>query len=60
MLTLMTVKYVPEWFPGAGFKTFARVAKEKIERSATLPFQHVKKSLEVRESHVLPLVRVFY
>jgi len=55
----MTVKYVPEWFPGAGFKTFARIAKENIDRSATLPFQHVKNSFEVRGSHILSLVRAF-
>jgi len=60
ILTLMTVKYVPEWFPGAGFKAFARIAKENIDRSATLPFQHVKESFEVREFHLLSPVRVFY
>ena len=43
------VKYVPEWFPGAGFKKFARVAKENIDKSVNLPFQHVKESFQVRE-----------
>jgi hypothetical protein len=43
-----TVKYVPEWFPGAGFKVYAREAKEKINKLADLPFQHVKASFEVR------------
>ena len=59
MFAQMTVKYVPEWFPGASFKTFARIAKENIDRSATLPFQHVKESFEVRESHLLSPFRVF-
>ena len=46
----LLVKYVPEWFPGAGFKTFARVARKDIDNSITPPFQHVKESFEVRES----------
>jgi hypothetical protein len=45
-----TVKYVPEWFPGAGFKKFARMAKENLDDSANLPFQLVKESFQVRES----------
>ena len=49
------VKYVPEWFPGAGFKTFAKRGKEKLDDFLNLPFQHVKESLEVRES-TLPLL----
>ena len=56
----MTVKYVPEWFPGAGFKRFARIAKEDIDRSATLPFQHVKESFEVRGSPLLLLIQISY
>jgi len=48
-----TVMYVPEWFPGAGFKRFARTAKENLDNSANLPFQHVKQSFEVRESPLL-------
>ena len=44
-----TVKHVPEWFPGGGFKTFARVAKKNIADSMELPFQHVKESFEVSE-----------
>jgi len=37
---LPIVKYVPGWFPGAGFKAFAR--------NANYPFKHVKESFEVR------------
>jgi len=43
-----TVKYVPEWFPGAGFKTFARNAKKNLDHSVNYPFKHVKESFEVR------------
>jgi len=40
------LKYVPEWFPGAGFKRFARLTKESVDNSVTLPFQHVKESFQ--------------
>ena len=61
-LTALTsaVKYVPEWFPGASFKRFARIAKEKFDDSVNLPFQHVKESFEVSESPFLPLIQVSY
>ncbi|KAF9645498.1 CyP450 monooxygenase [Thelephora ganbajun] len=44
--TLPILKYVPEWFPGAGFKTFARIAKKNIDDSVNSPFKHVKESFE--------------
>jgi len=54
------VKYVPEWFPGAGFKTFARVTKKNLGDSMDHPFQYVKEALQVCE-HPLPrLVQVPY
>jgi hypothetical protein len=46
-ICFFAVKYVPEWFPGAGFQKFAREAKENIEKSIILPFQHVKESFKV-------------
>lgn len=49
-----TVKYVPEWFPGAGFKKFAREAKKNLDGSIDPPFQYVKEALEVREPPVDP------
>ena len=55
-----TVKYVPDWFPGAGFKTFARIAKKDIDDSITPPFRYVKKSFEVCEPPLLLLVLVSY
>ena len=50
-IPLLAVKYVPEWFPGAGFKSFARKAKKDLDRLADLPFYHVKESVEVREPY---------
>ena len=50
---LPTVKYVPAWFPGAGFKKFARIAKENIDNLVNLPFQHVKESFQVREPRLI-------
>ena len=43
----LAVKYVPEWFPGAGFKKFAKTAKKHLDKLADLPFQHVKESVQV-------------
>ena len=56
-IPLPVVKYVPEWFPGAGFKKFARKAKTDLDRLADLPFYHVKESFEVREPCLNPLLR---
>ena len=53
-----TVKYVPEWFPGAGFKRFAKAARANVADSVNLPFQHVKESFEVCEPLLLLLIRV--
>lgn len=53
---LPILKYIPEWFPGAGFKKFARVAKQGIDNSITLPFQHVKGSLQANVATAPSLV----
>ena len=44
----LAVKYIPDWFPGADFKRFAKIGKKHINRLADLPFQHVKESIQVR------------
>ena len=61
-LTVFTliVKYVPEWFPGAGFKTFARIAKKNIDDSITPPFLYVKESFEARGPPSMPFIHVSY
>jgi len=55
-----TVKYVPEWFPGAGFKTFARVTKKDLGDSMDHPFQYVKETSQVCEPPLPRLVQVPY
>ncbi|KAF9786328.1 cytochrome P450 [Thelephora terrestris] len=40
------LKHVPEWFPGAGFKKFARMAKEDLDDSINLPFLGVKDTFQ--------------
>ena len=41
------VKYVPEWFPGAGFKTTVREVQEVLDISVGGPLEHVKESMKV-------------
>ena len=44
---ILKVKYVPEWFPGAGFQTFAREARGHFDLAVDGPLAYVKRSLEV-------------
>ena len=55
---LLVVKYVPEWFPGAGFKGWARKARKDLDRLVDLPFCHVKESFEVREPRSISFSRL--
>ena len=55
-----TVKHVPEWFPGAGFKKLARVTRKRFEDAIDNPFKYVKKNLQVCEPPFLRLVQVPY
>ncbi|KAI0299732.1 cytochrome P450 [Multifurca ochricompacta] len=34
------LKYIPAWFPGAGFKNEASAAKKSLQEMAEIPFQH--------------------
>ncbi|KAL0066761.1 hypothetical protein AAF712_006152 [Marasmius tenuissimus] len=43
---LPALKYVPDWFPGAGFKTKAKEWKKLYNRMNTEPFEMVKKQME--------------
>ena len=47
-LQSILVKYVPEWFPGAGFKTFMRVARRKFDVAINGPLEYVKQLMKVR------------
>ena len=53
-----TVKYIPEWFPGAGFKRFARLTRKGLEDSMDHPFQYVKEALQVCDPPLPRLVRL--
>jgi len=39
------LRYVPSWFPGAGFKRNAKIWRAMGDKMATLPFNHVKADL---------------
>ena len=39
------LKYIPSWFPGAGFKKKAACWREAINAMAEKPFLHVQKQL---------------
>ncbi|KAK1224821.1 hypothetical protein PQX77_012232 [Marasmius sp. AFHP31] len=40
------LKYVPDWFPGAGFKTKAKEWKKLYERMNHVPFEMIKRQME--------------
>ena len=42
------VRYIPDWFPGTGFKALAKEARDKFKISANGPFEHVKNAMKVR------------
>jgi len=42
---LLSVKYVPAWFPGAGFQKIAEDGKKDLDESMYSPFEHVKGSM---------------
>jgi hypothetical protein len=44
-LRLRVVRFIPSWFPLAGFKRYAKVAKKKMDRVQEVPFQWTKKNI---------------
>jgi hypothetical protein len=40
-----TVKYVPEWFPGAGFQKKAKLWRQYVDEMRIRPFEVVKQDL---------------
>ncbi|KAF8513269.1 cytochrome P450, partial [Gautieria morchelliformis] len=42
---LPILRYVPEWFPGAGFRKTARLWRQDIIKMNVMPFEAVKKAL---------------
>jgi hypothetical protein len=45
------VKYVPEWIPGAGFQTQAKVWNQSITEMASKPFSVVKNAMSRGEAN---------
>ena len=41
------VKHIPEWFPGAGFKRFAKEGRRLSELTVDGPLEYVKEGLKV-------------
>ena len=44
-LVLLTVQYIPEWFPGASFQRLARKCRELIFDMQTLPLDFAKRNM---------------
>jgi hypothetical protein len=44
------VRFVPDWFPGAGFKRLARVAKARGEHMVDGAFNAAKKAMNSEDS----------
>lgn len=47
-LTLLIVKYIPSWFPGAGFKKEANAWKQMTDNMIDLPYAAVKQEIVTR------------
>jgi len=45
---LSIVQYIPDWFPGMGFKVHAKEVREKFRISVEGPFEYVKNAMKVR------------
>jgi len=44
----LIVRYVPDWFPGTGFKALAKEARNKFNIPARGPLEYVKNAMKVR------------
>ena len=42
------LKYIPDWFPGAGFKQKARYFNQTLQRMIDMPFNMVQQQLVCR------------
>jgi hypothetical protein len=49
-VTFVPVRFVPDWFPGAGFKRLARVAKARGEHMVDGAFNAAKKAMNSEDS----------
>ena len=46
------LKYIPKWFPGAGFKATAESMRDDRERMYNEPFEFVKRQLVFGFIHI--------
>ena len=44
----LIVQYIPDWFPGTGFKALAKEARNKFNISVKGPLEYVKNAMKVR------------
>ena len=44
----LIVQYIPDWFPGMGFKVHAKEVREKFRKSVDSPLEYVKNAMKVR------------
>ena len=44
----LIVRYVPDWFPGTGFKALAKEVRDKFSASVDGPLDYVKNAMKVR------------
>ena len=42
-----TVRYLPDWFPGTGFKAIAKEVREKYQIANGGPMEYVKNAMKV-------------
>jgi len=49
---LLIVRYVPDWFPGTGFKASAKEVREKFKISVNGPLEYVKNAMKVRPQSI--------
>ena len=49
LTNLVKVRYVPDWFPGTGFKAVAKEGRDKFKISVNGPFDYVKNTMKVRQ-----------
>lgn len=45
MGSVLAVKYIPSWFPGAGFKRYAAETRVVVDECLNRPFDEVKKHM---------------
>ena len=57
IMNFLLVKYVPEWFPGAGFQRFAKASRKCANDLVNVPFEFVRRQM-VRNQRSSACVRM--